>query len=234
MIVPILVAVLAAVSTAQCQEVTQIATRCTTSYTATMVPGPISTGYFTTTSTFNFSITSTTQETITVTPSATVFTDIVSVTSTETTTVVSTPPAITIAAPAGFFPLLNTGIAPTATATGIGRHRRASIESRAQHIERVKRLPKTPAGNTSGFLMFPNGQGQSLANTYPSFVECQVSVNITSTTLTIVTALPQTEVLVPATATAVSTTTFYATETILEVAAQPTKYAACQANNVGE
>lgn|SRR5690242_11448332 len=239
MILPFLVAVLAAVSTAQCQEeVTETVTRCTTSYSEFAVPtgSTIRTGYFTTTYTHNFSITSTTQATITVTPAATTFTDVVSVTSTTTTTVISTPPAVTISASPRFFPIVNTGIvvAPTPTPSAIGRHRRASLESRAQHLERVKRLPKTPSGNTSGFIVLPNGQAQSLTRGFPVFVECRVSVNINSTTTTIVTAPPATEVLVPATATAISTTTFYTTETILETAAQPTEYAACQPNNVGE
>lgn len=235
MIVPLLITILASVSAAQCQEVTETTTRCTTSYTATIVDGPISTAYFTTTFTNNFFITSTTQETITVTPSATVFTNVVNVTSTTQTTIISTPAATTIAAPAGFFPLINNrqALSPRATATAIGRHRRGSLETREQHMERVKRLPRTPDGNTSGFIVLPNGQGQSLANQFPARVECQVSVNINSTETTIVTGLPQTETLVPATATAVSTSTFYTTETILETAAQPTEYAACQDNNVG-
>ena len=49
-----------------------------------------------------------------------------------------------------------------------------------------------------------------------------------------VTGKPVTSVLVPITATAVSTETLTTTETVVSVAAQPTEYAACQSNNVGE
>ncbi|KAJ8111786.1 hypothetical protein OPT61_g5706 [Boeremia exigua] len=234
MILTVLVAAFAAFSTAQCQEVTETVTRCTTSYSEFAVPTEsIKTASYFTTFTYNFSITSTTQETVTVTPLATTFTDVVNVTSTTTTTVISVPAATTIAAPAGFFPLINRPIALAApTPTTVGRHRRGLIESRAEHLQRVKRLPKTPSGNTSGFIVLPNGDAQSLARGFPAHVDCQVIVNINSTTTTTVTGTPVTEVLVPATATAVSTSTFTVTETINEVDAQPTEYAACQANNV--
>ncbi|KAF3042084.1 hypothetical protein E8E12_000312 [Didymella heteroderae] len=232
MILALFIAALAAVSTAQCQEVTETVTRCTTSYSEF----PLATGstietlstYATITN--NMSVTSTTQQTITVTPVATTFTDVVNTTTTVTTTVTSIPAATTISAPLGFFPLINT---PTATPTAfIGRHRRALVETRNQHLEKVKRLPETPAGNTGGFIVLPNGQGQSLNRVYPVQVTCRYTVNINRTTTVVVTGLPQTETLVPATATAVSTSTMTATETIIEIEAQPTEYAACQPNNV--
>lgn len=234
MIFAIFVATLAAVSTAQCQEVTETVTRCTTSYSEL----PLATGTFVETSfvyenatTNKFTITSTTQQTITVTPAANTFTDIVSTTTTFTTTVTSTPAATTISAPAGFFPIINT---PAATPTALGRHRRALIETRAQHLQKVKRLPKTPEGNTGGFIILPNGQGQSFDRVYPVGVTCRVTTNINSTETVIVDGPPKTEILVPATATAVSTSTMTATETIIEIVAQPTEYAACQSNNIGE
>lgn len=209
-------------------------TRCTTSYSMFPVPtgSTIETFSTYTTITNNMTITSTTQEIITVTPAATTFTDVVNTTTTVTTTVTSVPAATTIPTPVGFFPIINT---PSATPTAaIGRHRRAMVETRAHHLEKVKRLPKTPEGNTGGFIVLPNGQGQSLNRVYASEVTCRYTVNINSTTTVVVTALPQTETLVPATATAVSTSTTTSTETIIEIQAQPTEYAACQPNNVGK
>jgi hypothetical protein len=238
MIFPLFIAALAVVSTAQCQEVTETVTRCTTSYSEFPLPtGSITeTSFVYATVTNNMTVTTTTQQTITVTPAATTFTDVANATTTVTTTVTSVPAAITIPAPNGFFPLINlpTAIA-TATATGIvGRHRRAMVETRAQHLEKVKRLPRTPEGNTGGFVVLPNGQGQSLNRIYPVGVTCRLTTNINSTTTVVVTGTPQTETLVPATATAVSTSTTTATETIIEIEAQPTEYAACQPNNVGK
>lgn len=233
MIFTLFIAALAVISTAQCQEVTETVTRCTTSYSEFAAPTGVNieTAYFFTTVTNNLSITSTTQQTVTVTPVAATFTDVVNTTTTFTTTVTSVPAATTIPTPVGFFPLINT---PTPTPTAFGRHRRALVETRAQHLEKVKRLPKTPEGYTGGFIVLPNGEGQSLNRVFPAFVECRVSVNINSTETIIVTGLPNTEVLVPATATAVSTSTITATETVIEIQAQPTEYAACQGNNVGK
>ncbi|KAF2624025.1 hypothetical protein BU25DRAFT_493927 [Macroventuria anomochaeta] len=233
MLLPFFLAVLAAVSTAECQEVTETVIRCTTSYGmfAARTGVNIETAFFTTTTTNSFAITSTVQATITVTPLATTFINVVNVTSTLTTTVTSVPAATTISAPVGFFPLINRGT-PTPIPTAIGRHRRALIEPRAEHLQKVKRLPKTPAENTGEFIVLPNGDAQSLNRVFPTFVECRVSININSTETTIVTGLPKTEVLVPATATAVSTSTVSVTETIIDVQAQPTEYAACQPNNV--
>lgn len=234
MILPLFIAAIAAISAAQCQEITETVTRCTTSYSEFPVPtgSTIETLSTYATITNNMTITTTTQQTITVTPAATTFTDVVNATTTVTTTVTSVPAATTMPAPVGFFPLIN---APAATPTAfIGRHRRATIDTRAQHLEKVKRLPKTPKGNTGGFIVLANGHGQSLNRIYPWQVTCRYTVNINSTTTVVVTALPQTETLVPATATAVSTSTTTATETIIEIEAQPTEYAACQPNNVGK
>jgi hypothetical protein len=238
MIAPLLFALLAAATNAERQEVTDIVTRCTTSYSEINLPTgvPTRTGYFTTTFTNNFSITSTTQSVITVTPAASTFYNVVNTTTTMTTTVVSTPSAITIPTPVGFFPVLKTGAAtvPAPTAAAIGRHRRASLQSRARHLDLLRRLPITPAENTAGYIVLDNGDGQDLRRTFPVYVECQVSVEINSTETTIVTGKAVTSVLVPATATAVSTETFTTTETVVSVAARPTEYAACQSNNVGE
>lgn len=235
MLLPVFVAVLAAVSYAQSQEVTETVTLCTTSYSEFAAPtgANIETAFYTTTLRNNFSMTSTTQETITVTPLATVSIDVVNVTSTLTTTVTSVPAATTIPAPPGFFPLRNTG-ATTPTPTAIGRHRRASVESRTEHLQKVKRYPKTPVGNSVGFIVRADGTAQSLDRLSPIFVECRVSINVNRTETTIVTGPPITETLVPATATAVSTSTVSVTETVIEIVAQPTEYAACQPNNVGK
>ena len=249
MFVPLFIAVLAAASTAQCQSTSvssEIVTRCTTSYSEFPAPtgANIETAYFFTFATNNLTITSTTQETTTVTPSATTFTDVVNVTSTFFSTFTSVPAAITIPAPASFFPLLNpvSSTTPTATATVtmtvtatvVGRHRRALVEPRAEHLQKAKRLPKTPLGNSGGFVVLPNGQGRSINRIYPAYVECRVNVNVNNMDTVIVTGLPKTEVLVPATATAVSTSTISVTEVVTEVQATPTEYAACQPNNVGK
>lgn len=242
MFVQFFIAVLAAAATAQSQSTsvtTDIVTRCTTSYSEFPAPtgANIETSYVFSFTTNSLTITSTTQETTTITPSATTFTDVVNVTSTVLSTTSIVPAATTIAAPAGFFPLRNPGIAaPTATAaaTVFGRHRRAQVNSRAEHLQMAKRLPETPAGNTGGFIVLPNGQGQSLNRVYPVGVTCRVSINVNSTEMNIVTSLPKTEVLVPATATAVSTSTVSVTQVVTEVQATPTEYAACQSNNVGK
>ncbi|KAJ4379202.1 hypothetical protein N0V86_005246 [Didymella sp. IMI 355093] len=233
MILTLFVAALAAVSSAQCQEVTETVTRCTTSYSEFPLPtgSTIETSFVYATITNHLSINSTTQQTITVTPVATTFTDVFNTTTTVTTTVTSVPAAITVPTPVGFFPLINTA---AATPTALGRHRRALIETRAQHLEKVKRLPKTPTGNTGGFIVLLDGQGQSFDRTFATNVTCRVTTNINSTTTIVVTGLPQTETLVPATATAVSTSTVTATETVIQIEATPTEYAACQPNNVGE
>lgn len=238
MFLPLFIAALAAVSKAQCQEITETVTRCTTSYSEFPLPtGSITeTSFVYATVTNNMTVTTTTQDTITVTPAATTFTDVVNTTTTVTTTITSVPAATTIPAPVGFFPLINTPTA-IAAATGtsfVGRHRRAMVETRAQHLKKVKRLPKTPEGNTGGFIMFADGQGQSFDRAHPVGVTCRLTTNINSTTTVVVTGTPQTETLVPATATAVSTSTTTATETIIEIEAQPTEYAACQPNNVGK
>jgi hypothetical protein len=108
------------------------------------------------------------------------------------------------------------------------------IESRAEHLQKAKRLPETPLGNSAGFIVLPNGQGQSINRIYPAYVECRVTVNVNNIEAAIVTGLPKTEVLVPTTATAISTSTISVTEVVTEVQATPTEYAACQPNNVGE
>ncbi|KAG9198109.1 hypothetical protein G6514_000543 [Epicoccum nigrum] len=151
-----------------------------------------------------------------------------------TTTVVNTPSATTIPNPVGFFPVLKTGAAtvPAPTSAVIGRHRRASLQSRARRLDLLRHLPITLAENTAGYIVLDDGEGKDLRRTFPVYVECQVSVNINSTETTIVTGEPVTSVLVPATATAVSTETFTTTQTVVSVAAQPTEYAACQPNNI--
>lgn len=241
MIVPLIVAAFAAFTTAQCQLVTEtVPVGCTTSYSEIDLPTdvPIPTAHFTTTYSNNMTITSTTQNTITVTPGATTsIIGVVNTTTTLTTTVVSVPAATTVPTPTGFFPILKTGLAvpaPTSTAT-IGRHRRAMIEARADHLQRLhRRFPETPAGNTVGYIVSDDGDGQDLVRSFPVYVECQVAVNINSTETVIVTGLPVTSTLLPATATALSTATITTTETIISIAPQPTVYAACQANNVGK
>lgn len=231
MLVPLFIAAIAAIPAVKAQDVTASVTRCTTRFG--MFPAPtgvsLDTWYNYATTTNSFAITSTTQETTTITPSATTFTDVVNVTSTFFTTSTSIPVPVTVATPAGFFPLLASA-APTATP--IGRFKRASIDSRAEHIHKVKR--QTAPGNTAGFIVSPDGTTSNLNRIYPQRVVCRVAVTVNSTSTTIVTGLPKTETLVPATATSVSTATFSVTETIVEVQAQATTYAACGENNVGK
>lgn len=241
MMIPFFIAAFAAFTTAQCQEVTEtVPMGCTTSYSEIDLPtdSPIPTAYFTTTYNYSMTITSTTQDTITVTPGATTsIIGVVNTTTTLTTTVVSVPAATTVETAAGFFPVIKTGLAvaaPTSTAT-IGRHRRAMVEARTHHIMKLgKRFPETPAGNTVGYIVSDDGDGQDLVRSFPVYVECQVAVNINSTETIVVEGLPVTSTLLPATATALSTQTVTTTETIVSIAPQPTVYAACQANNVGK
>jgi hypothetical protein len=126
-----------------------------------------------------------------------------------TITVVNTPSVTTIPTPVGFFPVLKTGAATVPAV--IGRHRRASLQSRARHLDLLRRLPITLAENTAGYIVLDDGEGKDLRRTFPVYVECQVSVKINRTETTIVTGEPVTSVLVPATATAVSTETFTTT-----------------------
>ncbi|KAF9694929.1 hypothetical protein EKO04_006866 [Ascochyta lentis] len=231
MLVPFFIAAIAAIPAVKAQQdVTASVTRCTTRFG--MFPAPtgasLNTWYNYATTTNSFAVTTTTQETTTVTPSATTFTDVVNVTSTFFTTTTSVPAAVVVPTAAGFFPLL--AILATPAATPIGRYKRGSIESRAEHIHKVKR--QTAPGNTAGFIVSPDGSTSNLNRIYPQRVVCRVAVTVNSTTTTIVTGLPKTEVLVPATATAVSTATFSVTETVIEVVARPTTYAACEPNNV--
>lgn len=235
MLVPFVIAAIAALPAVKAQEVTGSAnaavTRCTTRFG--MFPAPtgttLSTWYNYAITTNSFTITSTTQDTITVTPSATTFTDVVNVTSTFFATSISIPVPVTVPTPIGFFPLLAVA-APTATP--IGRFKRASIESRAEHIRNMKR--QTAPGNTAGFIVSADGKTSNLNRIFPQCVVCRVAITVNSTSTTIVTGLPKTETLVPITATSVSTATFSTTQTIIEVQAQATNYAACGPNNVGK
>ncbi|KZM23698.1 uncharacterized protein EKO05_0002839 [Ascochyta rabiei] len=230
MLVPFFIAAIAAIPAVQAQDVTASVTRCTTRFG--MFPAPtgasLDTWYNYATTTNSFAVTSTTQETTTVTPSATTFTDVVNITSTFFTTSTSVPAAVVVPTAAGFFPLLTAMATPAATP--MGRYKRALIGSRSEHIHKVKR--QTAPGNTAGFIVSADGSTSNLNRIYPQRVVCRVAVTVNSTATTIVTGLPKTEVLVPATATAVSTATFSVTETIIEVVARPTTYAACEANNV--
>ncbi|KAJ4348984.1 hypothetical protein N0V95_004981 [Ascochyta clinopodiicola] len=232
MLVPFFIAAIAAIPAvqAQTQDVTASVTRCTTRFG--MFPAPtgasLDTWYNYATTTNSFAVTSTTQETTTVTPSATTFTDVVNVTSTFFTTSTSVPAAVVVPTPAGFFPLINAMATPAAAP--MGRYKRALIEARSEHIHKVKR--QTAPGNTAGFIVSADGSTSNLNRIYPQRVVCRVAVTVNSTSTTIVTGLPKTEVLVPATATAVSTATFSVTETVIEVVARPTTYAACGGNNV--
>lgn len=230
MLVPFFIAAIAAIPAVKAQDVTASVTRCTTRFG--MFPAPtgasLDTWYNFATTTNSFAVTTTTQDTTTITPSATTFTDVVSVTSTFFTTSTSVPAAVTVPTPAGFFPLL--AMMATPAATPMGRYKRALIDSRAEHIHKVKR--QTAPGNTAGFIVSPDGTTSNLNRIYPQRVVCRVAVTVNSTTTTIVTGPPKTETLVPATATAVSTSTCSVTETIIEVVARPTTYAACESNNV--
>jgi hypothetical protein len=231
MLVPLFFAAIAAIPAVKAQNVTASVTRCETHFG--MFPAStgssLETWYKYSTTTKMFQITSTTQETITLTPSATTFTDVVDTTSTFFTTVTSVPAATTIPTPAGFFPLLILNPTPAP----IVRYKRGLIQSRTEHdLHTLNR--QTLPGNSAGFIVLPDGSTSNLTTEYPHHIVCRVTVTINSTSTTIVTGLPKTEILVPATATVVSTATFTVTETVVEVVPRPTVYAACQANNVGK
>jgi hypothetical protein len=120
-----------------------------------------------------------------------------------------------------------------ATPTAIGRHRRGSVHSRTEHVlHKIKR--QTAPGNSAGFLVESDGTTVDLKRQFPHRVVCRVLTTFNVNTTAIVTGLPKTEVVIPATATAVSTSTFEVTETIIEQVPRPTVYAACQPNNVGK
>lgn len=217
-------------------EVTSSATRCTTIFgyypipTGTAGTEALPTWYRFTTKTNIFKATTTTRDTITVTPTATTLVDVVTSATTLYTTETSTPAAVTIAPSAGFIPLLAVDfVQPTG---GLSRAKRFELEARDPNV--LRRQLQMPGGNvTGGYRVDTNGVGSTMYRNYTLRVQCLVSVDINRTETTVVTGLPETVQVAPATATAVSTVTVSVTETIEETAPTPSIWLACQRNNVG-
>lgn len=242
---PTLLTALAAVtlpslSTAQSTtQLTSATTLCRTRYGIYPLPtgtAGVPTWYSSSTTTNTIHSTSTTQTTITVTPDATTFTDVLTSTSVITTTTTSTPDAVTVPTSAGQLLLLGAGalqVAPTPAPTGgMSRIKRAQLaDADAAAFLPLKR--QTPTGNSAGFIAYPNGTYSGLYRRYAHRVDCRVLVTIDETVVTVVTALPETQVLPQQTETALVTTTVLSTVTETRVAATPTVYAACGADNVG-
>ncbi|KAF2246349.1 hypothetical protein BU26DRAFT_532893 [Trematosphaeria pertusa] len=241
---PTLLTALAAVtlpslSTAQSTtQLTSATTLCRTRYGIYPLPtgtAGVPTWYSSSTTTNTIHSTSTTQTTITVTPDATTFTDVLTSTSVITTTTTSTPDAVTVPTSAGQLLLLGAGalqVAPTPAPTGgMSRIKRAQLaDADAAAFLPLKR--QTPTGNSAGFIAYPNGTYSGLYRRYAHRVDCRVLVTIDETVVTVVTALPETQVLPQQTETALVTTTVLSTVTETRVAATPTVYAACGADNV--
>lgn len=235
MLLPTVVAALAACSAVAAQDVTSAMTTCLTRYgyyplpTGTAGTEAIPTWTRRATTTNYFSVTYTTRDTVTSTPDATTFMDMLTSTSTVFTTTTSTPDASRVPTPAGFNPLLAVG---SPVPTTVSRARRGVEGPEAHGLGLLKR--QTPANNTGGFIVDRNGNVSNLNRKYPLRVECRESYTINRTSTTIVTGLPETVIVAPATATAVSTTTVSITSTVTEIAPRQTIYDACQDNNVGE
>ncbi|KAH7338523.1 hypothetical protein BKA66DRAFT_479721 [Pyrenochaeta sp. MPI-SDFR-AT-0127] len=181
-----------------------------------------------TTTTNIFRITYTTRDTVVITPSATTYTDILTTTTTFTTTTTTAQAARTIPTPPGFLPLLAGSFA---NPTPIPRIKRGGVEGRdAYALHMFKR--QTAANHTGGFVVDRNGITSSLDRKHPMSVNCSVIVTVNSTSITIVTGLPETQYVPVQTATALSTSTVSVTTTITETAPQETIYQACAPNNV--
>ncbi|KAF2731105.1 hypothetical protein EJ04DRAFT_545379 [Polyplosphaeria fusca] len=187
----------------------------------------------------------TTQSTVTVTPDATTFTDIAVTTTTISTTTTFTPSPITIPTPARFAPLLQVAQTPvvtddtpifslpTITPTGglpsvrFARHLNDPIDGPQELQKR-----QTPANNTAGYYVDENGNPSGLRRTYPRRVRCNVSIFVTTTSTSTITASPATVTAPQVTATLLTTRTVSTTTTIIQSLLPKTIYAACAANNV--
>ncbi|KAF2854187.1 hypothetical protein T440DRAFT_388657 [Plenodomus tracheiphilus IPT5] len=233
MLFPAFVAAVAAISTVAAQDVTASATDCTTRFgyyplpTGTAGTEAVPTWYRYATSTHIFSIVSTTRSTVTATPDATTFLDVLTSTLTVVTTTVSTPAPVIVATPAGFVPLLAVG---EPVVTGVSRIKR-EIAGRAAHdISLFKR--QTAGNHTGGYIVDKSGNATSLNRKYILRVDCRVTVDVNRTSVTVVSGLPETVLIAPATAVSLSTTTVRSTQTVTAIKPAETIYEACQDNNV--
>ncbi|KAH5315921.1 hypothetical protein HBI08_088540 [Parastagonospora nodorum] len=238
MLLPAVLAALAAASVATAQNVTSSLTSCTTSFgmspiTTGTVPTSVAWPFQTTMNVIN--ITSTSCSTVFATRSASTITDIMMTTMTMAVTTTSVPSPTTVATPAGFLPLLVFNPAgPTATGA-ISRFKRFELEGRDAFdaLQILKRQAQTPRNNTAGFAVDRNGHTTNLRRRYPQRVDCDVVVNIRSTSTRII-AGPVETVWASGgpMATAMSTSTVMTTTTFTAVMSRRTIYAACQSNNI--
>jgi hypothetical protein len=233
MLFALIFAAFAAIPTAQAQDSTASATRCTTRFGYYPLPtgtAAVPTWYGYTTSTITFSSTYETHETVTMAPSATIATDVITTTLTVSTTTTSTQVPTTVPTPTGFIPLL---YADLASPTLVPRFKRYELEGReaATALHLLKR--QTIANHTGGFSVDRNGTSTNLYKRYAQRVDCRVFYTISTSIAITVTGLPETVTLGGQTATALVTSTVLSTTTITEVAPKSTVYAACQRNNVG-
>ncbi|KAH9872958.1 hypothetical protein J1614_005353 [Plenodomus biglobosus] len=233
MLFPAFVAAAAAISTVAAQDVTASATDCTTRFgyyplpTGTAGTAAVPTWYRYITSTHLFSFSSTVRETVTATPDATTFVDILTTTTTVFETTTSTPDATIVPTPAGFIPLLAVG---TPVVTGISRVKREIAGRDTLALGLFKR--QTALNHTGGYIVDRTGNATSLNRKFILRVDCRVSVDVNRTLVTVVTGLPETVFLAPATAVSLSTTTVRSTQTVTEIMPAETIYQACQDNNI--
>jgi hypothetical protein len=230
----VLLAALPSVFAQGTNATTYIATRCTTRFGFTPLPTGTAgapTWYSFTTTTNIARITYTTHEIVSVTPVAATYTNLVRLTTTISTTTTTTPVATTIATPKAFLPLLLVNMANPTPIPHIKRHTHlSSSESGLEVTHPLKR--QTCSTCSGGFIIDRNGQGSNLKRVHPHRVDCRVLTTVNTTLVIIETGEPTTVIVPQPTAEAASTTTFSTTTTFTEVAARPTKYAACASNNV--
>lgn len=233
-ILTVLLAALPSVFSQGTNATTYIATRCTTRFGFTPLPTGTAgapTWYSFTTTTNIARITYTTHETVSVTPVATTYTDLVRLTTTISTTTTTIPVATTIATPKAFLPLLLVNMANPTPIPRIKRHTHlSSSESGLEVAHPLKR--QTCSTCSGGFIIDRNGQGSNLKRVHPHRVDCRVLTTVNTTLVVIETGDPTTVITPQSTSKAVSTTIFSTTTTLTEVAARPTKYAACASNNI--
>ncbi|KAI8940616.1 hypothetical protein NX059_001888 [Plenodomus lindquistii] len=230
---PAFVAAAAAITTVVAQDVTASATDCTTRFgyyplpTGTAGTAAVPTWYRFITSTHLFSVVSTVHDTVTLTPDATTFVDIQTTTTTIVTTTTSIPAAVTVPTPEGFSPLIAVS---TPVVTGISRVKREIAGRDAHDLGLFKR--QTAVNHTGGFIVDRTGNATTLNRKFVLRVDCEVTVDVNRTSVTVVTGLPETVLIAPATAISLSTTTVSSTQTVTEIQPAATIYQACQANNV--
>lgn len=235
MLLPAVIAAIAAISTVSAQDVTAVATECSTRYgyyplpTGSSGSAAVPTYSRAVTNIRTFSVVYTTRDVITATPDATTFVDVQTTTTTVFTTTTSTPVPVTVATPAGFVPMMGMGQPGPTAASRIKRR----IGGRDAHDLSVFKR-QTAANHTGGYIVDRNGNGTTFNRKYVRRIDCTVTYNVDRTVVTVVTGLPETVFVAPATATSLSTITFSTTQTVTAIAPRETVYQACQANNVGE